>query len=122
MQAALTTWQHMVLLASKAPTSGSPASNAAKRSLFSGVVTPVLQLLLHVPPGALTQQGNHQGDSLWSQVCLLHSRLFGLSPAEGSVGNLGVGKRSVPVCFGLSVLGGGNCVELFSYEVQISST
>ena len=66
MQAALVTWEHMVLLASKAPTSGSPASVAAKRSLFAGVLTPVLQLLILVPPGAHNQQGAHP--SLCSQV------------------------------------------------------
>lgn len=79
MQAALSTWQHMVLLASKAPTSGSPASTAAKRSLFAGMVMPVLQLLILVPPGAHTQQGAHP--SLCSQVLLLDSLLLYYSAA-----------------------------------------
>lgn len=83
VQAALVAWQHMVLLASKAPTSGSPASIAAKRSLFAGMVTPVLQLLIVVPPGAHTQQGAHP--SLCPQVLLLDALLLYHYAAEAWV-------------------------------------
>lgn len=71
MQAAFTLWQFMVQLAVRAPTSGSPASTAAKRSLFSGVVGPVLHILIHAPPAADVKQGG-QTSSLWFQVLLFN--------------------------------------------------
>ena len=69
MQAAFAMWQLMVQLAVRAPTSGSPASSAAKRSLFSGVVAPVLQILLLALPAAHDKQGG-QTSCLWPQVCV----------------------------------------------------
>lgn len=70
MQAAFAMWQFMVQLAVRAPTSGSPASSAAKRTLFSGVIGPVLHILIHVPPAVDVKQGG-QTSSLWPQVLLV---------------------------------------------------
>ena len=67
MQAAFAMWQLMVQLAVRAPTSNSPASNAAKWSLFSGVVAPVLQALLFTLPAAHDKPGG-QTSCLWPQV------------------------------------------------------
>ena len=65
----MATWQHMVQVASKAPTSGSAASNAAKCSLFAGIITSVLKTLVLAPPVINDKAGgnNCQG-SLWLQV------------------------------------------------------
>ena len=67
MQAAIAMWQLMVQLAVRAPTSGSPASSAAKCSLLSGVVAPVLQILLLTTPTAHDKQGG-QTSCLLPQV------------------------------------------------------
>ena len=86
MQAAFAMWQLVVQLAVRAPTSGSPASSAAKRCMFSGVVAPVLQILLVAWPAAHDKPGS-QISCLWPQVpfflfafkpllCLLGARVW----------------------------------------------
>ena len=66
----MATWKHMVAHASKASTSGSPASGAAKSSLLASLLGPVLLVLIKMPPEtASTPPARPEpGLSLWSEV------------------------------------------------------
>ncbi|KAL0048469.1 hypothetical protein WJX82_004043 [Trebouxia sp. C0006] len=69
-QAAMATWKHMVTHASKASSSESPAFGAAKSFLLASLLTPVLQVLIKMPPQTGTAQPARpeSGQSLWSEA------------------------------------------------------
>ena len=67
----------MVAHASKASTSESPASGAAKSSLLASLLTPVLQVLIKMPPetARAAPARPEPCQSLWSEVFETHGVL-----------------------------------------------
>ena len=77
LQAAMATWKHMVAHASKASTTESPASGAARSSLLASLLGPVLQVLIKKPPetARVPPARPEPAQFLWSEVTDQHGVL-----------------------------------------------